>query len=393
MRDAQKADATVTQTTIANLVIGGGPAGSMLALRLADSGRPVTVLEKEKTAHPKVCGEFLSREAVEYLHRAGISPCALGAVPIDRVRLSSGKSLVESPLPFRALSLSRQILDEAMLQRAQDVGCEVRRGTCVGELEREGDGWRAALRGGATLRAQTVFLATGKHDLRGWARGSGVQSDLIGFKLHWRLRPAQIELLRGAMELFLFPGGYGGLALVEREVANLCLVVQRRRLQAEGGWTNLLEALRRGNRHLQERLVGGEPLWERPLAISPIPYGYLANETRGVWRVGDQAAVIPSFTGDGMSIAMHSAALAAQMYLEGRSIDEFNRTLHMQLHRGMQIATKVSRGLVTDLGRSLAPLALAILPGGMRWIAAATRIPEGALAEIRVWLQEGSAPG
>src|ERR1035438_8085970 len=41
VRDAQKADATVTQTTIANLVIGGGPAGSMLALRLADSGRPV----------------------------------------------------------------------------------------------------------------------------------------------------------------------------------------------------------------------------------------------------------------------------------------------------------------------------------------------------------------
>jgi flavin-dependent dehydrogenase len=195
------------------------------------------------------------------------------------------------------------------------------------------------------------------------------------------------------MELFLFPGGYGGLALVEGEVANLCLVVQRRRLQAEGGWTNLLEAIRLGNRHLRARLEGGEPLWKRPLAISPIPYGYLANETRGVWRVGDQAAVIPSFTGDGMSIAMHSAALAAQMYLEGRSIDEFNRTLHTQLHRGMQLATKVSRGLVTDLGRSLAPLALAILPGGMRWIAAATRIPEGALAEIRVWLQEGSAPG
>jgi flavin-dependent dehydrogenase len=377
---------------IENLVIGGGPAGSMLALRLADAGRQVTLLEKEQAAHPKVCGEFLSREAVEYLDRSGISPCALGAVPIDRVRLSSGKNLVESPLPFRALSLSRQVLDEAMLQRAHDAGCDVRRGVCVEDLERDRDAWRVEVRGGETLRTRMVFLATGKHDMRGWARGNGVQSDLIGFKLHWRLKPTQTELLHGVMELFLFPGGYGGLALVEREVANLCLVVQRSRLHAEGGWTNLLEALRLGNRHLQERLEGGEPLWARPLAISPIPYGYLANETRGVWCVGDQAAVIPSFTGDGMSIALHSAALAAQMHLEGRSIDEFNRTLHMQLHRGMQLATKVSRGLVTDLGRSLAPLALAILPGGMRWIAAATRIPEGALAEIRVSLQEGSAP-
>ncbi|MGA8673259.1 MAG: NAD(P)/FAD-dependent oxidoreductase [Terracidiphilus sp.] len=378
----------MTCATIENLVIGGGPAGSMLALRLSDAGRPVTLLEKERTAHHKVCGEFLSGEAVEYLDRAGISACALGAVPIDRVRLSSGKNLVESPLPFRALSLSRHVLDEAMLHRAQDAGCSVRRGACVGELEQEGDAWRVELRAGATLRAQTVFLATGKHDLRGWARGCGVQSDLIGFKLHWRLRPAQTELLRGAMELFLFPGGYGGLAMVEGEVANLCLVVQRRRLQAEGGWTKLLEALRRGNRHLRARLEGGEPLWERPLAISPIPYGYLANGTEGLWRVGDQAAVIPSFTGDGMSIAMHSAALAAQMYMESRSMDECNRTLHAQLHTGMQIATTLSRGLVTDLGRSLAPLASAILPGGMRWIAAATRIPEGALEGSRTWPEE-----
>ena len=371
----------MTHTTIENLVIGGGPAGSMLGIRLADAGREVMLLEKEQTAQHKVCGEFLSREAVEYLEHAGISPCALGAVPIDRMRLSSGKSLVESLLPFRALSLSRHVLDEAMLHRAHDAGCDVRRGACVGELEREGDGWRIELRGGAALRAQTVFLATGKHDLRRWARGCGVQSDLIGFKLHWRLRPAQTELLRGVMELFLFPGGYGGLALVEGEVANLCLVVQRRRLQAAAGWTNLLEAMRLGNRHLHECLIGGEPLWERPLAISPVPYGYLVGETRGVWCVGDQAAVIPSFTGDGMSIAMHSAALAAQMHLEGRSVDEFNRTLQAQLHTGMQIATKLSRGLVTDLGRSLAPLASAIFPGGMRWIAAATRIPEGALAE------------
>jgi flavin-dependent dehydrogenase len=300
---------------------------------------------------------------------------------------------VESPLPFRALSLSRHILDEAMLQRAHDVGCEVRRGACVSELERESDGWRIELHGGATLRAPAVFLATGKHDLRAWARGCGVQSDLIGFNLHWRLRPAQTELLRGAMELFLFPGGYGGLALVEGEVANLCLVVQRRRLQAEGGWTSLLETIRLGNRHLGARLEGGEPLWERPLAISPIPYGYLANETRGLWRVGDQLAVIPSFTGDGMSIAMYSAVLAARMYLQGQSVAEFNRTLHAQLRAGMQLATTLSRGLVTDLGRNLAPLASAILPGSMRWIASATRIPEGALAASRAWMEENPAPG
>jgi flavin-dependent dehydrogenase len=50
-----------------HLVIGGGPAGSMVAMRLAEAGREVLLLEKGRTAHDKVCGEFLSREAVQYL--------------------------------------------------------------------------------------------------------------------------------------------------------------------------------------------------------------------------------------------------------------------------------------------------------------------------------------
>jgi hypothetical protein len=95
--------------------------------------------------------------------------------------------------------------------------------------------------------------------------------------------------------------------------------------------------------------------------------------------VGDQAAVIPSFTGDGMSIALHSAVLAAQMFLAGRSADEYNRKLQMQLNRSMSLATWLSRVMVTGPGRCLAPLGLALFPQAMKWIAASTRIPEQAL--------------
>ena len=55
-----------------NLVIGGGLAGAMVAMRLSASGRRVMLIEKERIHHHKVCGEFLSREAVEYLRHAGI---------------------------------------------------------------------------------------------------------------------------------------------------------------------------------------------------------------------------------------------------------------------------------------------------------------------------------
>ncbi len=365
--------------TVDHLVIGGGLAGSMVGMRLAAAGCDVTLLEKERFAQHKVCGEFLSHEAVGYLAQAGVDPLALGAVAIRFVRLSSKRRQVETALPFTALSLSRRALDAAMMARAAESGCRVQLGACVESLVPRDEAWQARLRGGETLCARTVFLANGKHDLRGRERGCGKQGDLIGFKLHWQLTPRQTGALREFMELFLFPGGYGGLSLVEGDAANLCLVVRRAVLRRLGGWTELLGGILDENPHLGQRLRGAKALWERPLAVSPIPYGYLAEGVSSLWRVGDQAAVIPSFTGDGMSIALHSGALAAEMYLAGAGAEDYQRRLRAQLSRSMRLATLLSQGMVTGAGRALAPLCLSFFPHAMRWIAASTRIPEGAL--------------
>lgn len=362
-----------------NLVIGGGLAGAMTALRLAAAGREVLLLEKESKAHHKVCGEFLSPEAVEYLRQAGVDPIALGAAPIHSLRLSAKNRSIETPLPFQALSLSRCILDAALLARAEDAGCMVRRGVSARRLSHTHEGWRVEHADGTQQSARAVFLATGKHDLRGWNRPSGVQGDMVGFKLHWRLAPAEAAALRGFIDLFLFSGGYGGLSLVEGGAANLCLVVRRSHLRKTGGWPELLAALRKQNPHLAQRLAGAESLWDRPLAIASIPYGFIARRECGVWLVGDQAAVIPSFTGDGMAIALHSGALAAGMYLAGASAEEYQQRLCGQLNQGIGLATWLSRAMVSFAGSELATLSLATLPGAMRWIAASTRIPAGAL--------------
>lgn len=85
----------------------------------------------------------------------------------------------------------------------------------------------------------------GKHDLKGFKRTPGRQNDLVGFKLHWRLAAAQQATLGPAVELFLFPGGYAGLELVEGGIANLCLVVRREHFTSLGGrWDFLLSGLR-----------------------------------------------------------------------------------------------------------------------------------------------------
>jgi flavin-dependent dehydrogenase len=366
---------TASSISADHLVIGGGPAGSMAAMRLAAAGRRVLLLEREREAHHKVCGEFLSREAVHYLHQGGIDPREFGAAAIDNLRLSSGQRVVAAALPFQALSLSRRALDEALLARAAENGCEVKRGVAVESIAAEGNGWVARLSNGESVHARAVFVATGKHDLRGWPRGEGKQNDLVGFKMHWQQAPAQIVASRGFMDLFLFPGGYGGLSLIENDVSNLCLVVRRSTLRRLGGWPEFLEAILAGNRHLRRFLDGAEPLWSRPLAISPIPYGYVTTQDRGLWCVGDQAAVIPSFTGDGISIALHSGALAAEMFVAGNGVAEFNFTLRAQLRRSMTLATALSRAAVTGLGRTSAILAVSLLPHTMQSIASLTRIP------------------
>lgn len=370
---------TICARTVEHLVIGGGPAGAMAAVKLAEAGRGVTLLEKEARPLHKVCGEFLSREAIEYLRGISVFPADLGAQAIRQVRLSSKTKIAEAVLPFPALSLSRRVLDEAMLARAAAAGCQVRRGVAVEQLSRNDNGWSVRLANQEVITARKVLLASGKHDLRGWKRAPGSQNDLVGFKLHWRLRRAEIAALREYIELFLFSGGYGGLSLLEEETANLCIVVRRSKLRQTGDWWSVLAAILAESVLLRRRLDGAEPLQAQPLAIAPIPYGYLAQEAKGVWRVGDQAAVIPSFTGDGISIALHSASLAAEFCLAGATPDAYLHTLRGQLRNSMRLATGLSRLMVTSPGRAVAPVALSLLPGILRWVAASTRIPAGVL--------------
>jgi flavin-dependent dehydrogenase len=287
--------------------------------------------------------------------------------------------VIETELPFPALSLSRTVLDEQLLRRAEGRGCTVARGVAVEKLIRADGEWHAFTDSAEMVRANHLILASGKHDLRGWARSAGVQNDLIGFKMHWRLAPGPANALAERIELHQFAGGYGGLVAVEDGAANLSVVVRRGVFQRLGGWAALLAHMRAKNGLLEERLGGAEAVWERPVAIAAIPYGYLARSADDVWRVGDQVAVIPSFTGDGMAIAMHSAAMAVEMLIAGRGTDAYQRALAAQLGNGMRIATSLSRLMASGVAGLVAPVAMAVLPLVLGSIARATRIPRRAL--------------
>jgi flavin-dependent dehydrogenase len=364
------------------LVVGGGPAGAAAATLLARASRRVVLVEREAGPHDKVCGEFISGEAAGYLARLGLDLGRLGAVPVRKVRLSARGPGSERALPFPAFSLSRRRLDEALLGLAADAGALLRRGRRVRGLERLDGRWRAAIDGGAELEAAAAFLATGKHDLKSVRRPTGLHGDLVGFKTHLRLDPAQAAALEGAVELHLFPGGYAGLEPIEDGFANLCLVADLRRL-GRPAFPALLETIRRACPPLDRRLRGAEFLWPRPLAISAIPYGHVAAAADGLWRLGDQAAVIPSFAGDGLGIALHSAHAAAAAYLAGDCADAFQRRLAADLGVRVKGAALASRLLVQPWAQGLAVGLTRLRPQLLSAAAAYTRIPDRALDQLR----------
>ena len=217
-------------------------------------------------------------------------------------------------------------------------------------------------------------MAQGKHDLRGYPRGRGRQDDLIALNGYFRLTPQQIDALRGTVELHLFGKGYAGLQLVEGDLANLGVLISRERFRTfADGWASLLSTMQAESPVLAERLAEAESVLPKPLALSPIPYGFLRETTEnGLWWLGDQAAVIPSFSGDGMSIALHSAFQAVQCVLRGGTAPEYQKELARELRKQVRLATLVSQMMVN--APWLATVA-ARVPGMIDRIARHTRVP------------------
>ena len=360
-------------------------AGSAAAIELARAGREVVLLEASRVPVHKVCGEFLSAEALGDLRALGVEVEALGGVRIGRVRVGGRKRhAVERALPFRAMSLTRRRLDEAMLARAGDAGVELRVGCRATEVVAEGGaGWRVRLQGGGEVRASEVVIASGKHDLNGRPRPEGTQSGMLGLKMYLRLTAEQARALGEAVELVVFGGGYAGLQPVEDGVANLCCAVRAKMYRQLGGrWDRLVEHMGEGCATLRDRLRGAEALLDRPLAVAAVPYGFVRQRTEGPWYVGDQAAVIPSFTGDGMSIALYSGRRAAAAIRRGEPASVFQAALHAELAQQVWVATAISRGLVNGWTQPMLLGVARLWPPAVATVARATRISAPAHAVL-----------
>jgi menaquinone-9 beta-reductase len=354
----------------AALIVGGGPAGAAAALTMARAGAMPVLVERCPGERDVVCGGFLGWDALATLRRLGLEPSKLGARPIHRLRLAAGGRTVEAELPHAAAGLSRRRLDSALLMAAEEAGAAVLRGRAARAL----DGDCLRLDDGEEMAADAIFLATGKHELRGAARETGGRAASVGLRTVLAPSPGRARALAGTIELHLYNGGYAGLLVQEDGCVNLCLTVARERMAAAASPDALLAELAEEAPLLAERLDGGvEGSWQ---AIAGVPYGWRVLDTvAGCYRLGDQAAVIASLAGDGIAVALQSGVAAAHAHLaDGPSAaPAFQRAFARCTARPVRIAEALRHMAEHRLERRLM-MGLARFSGLTRLAARLTRI-------------------
>ncbi len=164
-------------------------------------------------------------------------------------------------------------------------------------------------------------------------------------------------------------------------MANLCFLVRRRLFETAGRqWQELLRHLCQLSPHLHSRLNGSEALLDRPLTISHVPYGFVhqpsPGDVEGLFRLGDQMGVIPSFCGDGIAIALHSAHRSAAMYAaQGNAGNNYHRVIAADVSHQIQLAMLMYQLSQARVARHALLAAFKLFPSLVSSLALRTRVP------------------
>ncbi len=293
-------------------VIGGGPAGAAAAVAAAGFGAKVVLFEAGEFPRQKVCGEFVSAESLEVLRdMLGNAPGAaslLQAAPvIEQMRLFFAGRVIKARVTPSGLSIPRYGLDSFLWQAAAQAGAEAR-SSCEVRAVR-GDGPFRLETSGGEVSAKAVIVAAGR-----WSKFKPPIAipngpKWIGVKAHYReCIPAR------STDLYFFDDGYCGVQPVADNTVNACAIVRSDRATS-------LDEVFALHRSLAERSRSWQAIME-PVTTAPLLHLPPQPVRDNMMFVGDAAAFIDPFVGDGISIALSSGRLAAtnlRVYLEGGS--------------------------------------------------------------------------
>lgn len=307
------------------IIIGGGLAGLISSVNLVRAGIPCTVIEKRSYPFHRVCGEYISNEALPFLTSLGLYPEEFDPPKISRLMLSSIRGQCEIlPLDLGGFGISRYSFDHFVYRKAKDLGVEFVLNTEVESVQFEED--KFFLKTLAKIyEADVVVGAFGKRsklDLQLDRDFVHKRSPYVGIKYHARTaHPDDLIALHN------FPGGYCGVCKVEDGKTNVCYLAHRDLLRRFRNIPQFQENVLYQNPLLRAFFNDADFIFRNPETINEISFETKSPVEDHILMTGDSAGMITPLCGNGMAIAIHSAKLLSEQLIPFCREANFSRAL------------------------------------------------------------------
>lgn len=327
------------------LIIGGGLAGLTSAIHLSQEGFEVVLIEKNKFPKHKVCGEYVSNEVLPYLETLGVDPFKHQAKKINRFQFSglSGTTL-DIELPLGGFGISRYALDQILVDRAIALGVQVIQSTVKSVVFQENQ-FQITTSDNHYFIADYVLGAYGKRsniDITLSRKFIQKKSSWLGVKAHYKADfPSDVVALHN------FDGGYCGLSKVETDHINVCYLADYKSFKKHKNIDAYQKSVMYKNKELKTFFENSEIVFDAPLTISQISFDKKEPVTDHILMIGDSAGLIHPLCGNGMAMAIHSAKIASNLFVEQRlqniSRDQLENLYTKQWNNAFQKRLKMGR--------------------------------------------------
>ncbi|CAN5510388.1 tryptophan 7-halogenase [soil metagenome] len=285
------------------IIIGAGPAGSTLALALRQQRLNVLLLDQSRFPRPKVCGGCLNGNALAALATLGLSNRIrnLGGQPIQSLQLSANHRTAHIALAS-GVSLSREVLDESLIQAAIEAGVTFESGVRATMQDVDGDVRHCQLRSDAVTTTATSRVVILAHGLKA---GAVAKQSWIGAGVV--LDEVPLGYLAHTISMAVGTGGYVGGVHVEAGRFDLAAALDVDLVKAHGGLGAAAVAIQH-QAGFPEIPGLANAAWKGTPQLTRQPKRIAGQRW---FAVGDAAGYVEPFTGEGMAWAITGAIALA----------------------------------------------------------------------------------